>query len=359
MIPFLQLAPGEDAAAVRAAIDRVVARGWFVLGPELEAFEKDFAVASGAAGAVGVGTGTDALAIALRALGIGPGDEVITTPLSAAYSALAIMMAGARPVFADIDPERLTLDPQAIAAAVTSQTAAIMPVHLYGQPADMVAISSVASRHGLAIVEDCCQAHLATCAGKPVGSFGAAAAYSFYPTKNLGALGDGGAITTNDPELAARAKRLRNGGQTDRYHHGEFGVNSRLDEMQAAILRARLTFLPAWTSRRRALAQEYRGRLANQRAAVVPPQLDAGHVYHLFPVRSAARDALQSSLRAAGIETLIHYPVPIPQQPALRSEQPADCPVANRVCNEILSLPLYPSLPPQAIDRVADALASV
>ncbi len=341
------------------AIDRVVARGWFVLGPELEAFENEFAVASGAAAAVGVGTGTDALAIALRALGIGPGDEVITTPVSAAYSALAIMMAGARPVFADIDPDRLTLDPQAAAGAVTSRTAAIMPVHLYGQPADMIEISSVASRHGLAIVEDCCQAHLATCAGKPVGSFGAAAAYSFYPTKNLGALGDGGAITTNDPELAARAKRLRNGGQTDRYHHGEFGVNSRLDEMQAAILRARLPFLAAWTTRRREFAGQYRSRLANQGAVLIPPQLDAGHVYHLFPVRSAARDAVQSSLRAAGIETLIHYPVPIPQQPALRSEQPVDCPVANRVCSEILSLPLYPSLPPQAIDRVADALASV
>lgn len=358
MIPFLQLTPGEDAPAIRAAIDRVITRGWFVLGPELEAFENEFATASGATAAIGVGTGTDALAIALRALGIGGGDEVITSPLSAAYSALAIMMAGGRPVFADIDNERLTLDPQAAAAAVTPRTAAILPVHLYGQPADMTAISAVAARHNLAVVEDCCQAHLATCAGKPVGSFGVAAAYSFYPTKNLGALGDGGAITTNDPDLAARAKRLRNGGQTDRYHHGEFGVNSRLDEMQAAILRARLPLLPGWTSRRRALAHEYRSRLTDQRAVVVPPQLDAGHVYHLFPVRSSARDAVQSRLRTAGVETLIHYPVPIPQQPAMASEQPADCPVANRVCSEILSLPLYPSLPLNAIDRVAAALLS-
>ena len=300
MIPFLQLTPGEDAPAIRAAIDRVIARGWFVLGPELDAFEKEFADASGAAAAVGVGTGTDALAIALRALGIGRGDEVITAPLSAAYSALAIMMTGARPVFADIDPERLTLDPRAAAAAVTPRTAAIMPVHLYGQAADMIAIVEVAARHGLAIVEDCCQAHLATCAGKPVGSFGAAAAFSFYPTKNLGALGDGGAIATTDPDLAARAKRLRNGGQTDRYHHGEFGVNSRLDEIQAAILRARLPLLDRWTTRRRELAREYRSRLSAQRAVVVPPQLDEGHVYHLFPVRSAARDAVQSGLRAAG-----------------------------------------------------------
>jgi dTDP-4-amino-4,6-dideoxygalactose transaminase len=357
VIPFLQLTPGEDAPAVRAAIDRVIARGWFVLGPELEAFENEFADACGSATAVGVGTGTDALAIALRALDIGGGDEVITSPLSAAYSALAIMMAGARPVFADIDAERLTVDPAAIAATVTPRTAAIIPVHLYGQAADMIAISNVASRHGLAIIEDCCQAHLATCEGKPVGSFGAAAAYSFYPTKNLGALGDGGAMTSNDRELAARAKRLRNGGQTDRYHHGEFGVNSRLDEMQAAILRARLPFLDTWTARRRELARTYRARLADQHMVVIPPERDPGHVYHLFPVRSAARDAVQSKLRGAGIETLIHYPVPIPQQPALQSEQPADCPVANRVCSEILSLPLYPSLPPEAIDRVADALA--
>ena len=262
MIPFLQLTPGDDAAVVREAVDRVIQRGWFVLGPELAAFEPEFAAACGAAEAVGVGTGTDALAIALRAMGIGPGDEVVTSPLSAAYSALAIMMAGARPVFADIDPERLTIDPQAAAAAITPRTAAIMPVHLYGQPADMRALSAIAARHNLAIVEDCCQAHLATCDGQPVGTFGAAAAYSFYPTKNLGALGDGGALTTNDAGLAAKARRLRNGGQTDRYHHGEFGVNSRLDEIQAAVLRARLPLLAGWTARRRELAREYRQRLS-------------------------------------------------------------------------------------------------
>jgi dTDP-4-amino-4,6-dideoxygalactose transaminase len=357
VIPFLQLKPGEDAASVREGIERVITRGWFILGPELEAFEREFAAVSNAAAAIGVGTGTDALAIALRALGIGRGDEVITSPLSAAYSALAIMMTGARPVFADIDPERLTLDPQAAAAAITPRTTAILPVHIYGQPADMIAISEIATRHNLAIVEDCCQAHLATCAGKPVGSFGAAAGYSFYPTKNLGALGDGGAITTNDQNLAARARRLRNGGQTDRYHHGEFGVNSRLDEMQAAILRARLPFLDTWTSRRRKLATQYRERLARATSITVPPLLDDGHVYHLFPVRSVSRQDVQTTLRAAGVETLIHYPVPIPKQPALASEQPADCPVANRVCDEILSLPLYPSLQPDAIDIVAGVLA--
>ena len=356
MIPFLQLTPGEDAQAVREGIERVITRGWFILGPELDAFEREFATASGATAAIGVGTGTDALAIALRALGIGRGDEVITSPLSAAYSALAIMMVGARPVFADIDPHRLTLDPQAAAAAVTPRTAAILPVHLYGQPADMIAIASIAERHSLAIVEDCCQAHLATCAGRPVGSFGAAAAYSFYPTKNLGALGDGGAVTTSDAQLAARARRLRNGGQTDRYHHGEFGVNSRLDEMQAAVLRARLLLLPGWTSTRRTLAAEYRERLTGATRVTVPPLLDEGHVHHLFPVQSPSRQEVQNTLRDAGVETLIHYPVPIPKQPALASEQPADCPVANRVCDEIFSLPLYPSLRRDAIDIVAAAL---
>jgi dTDP-4-amino-4,6-dideoxygalactose transaminase len=357
VIPFLQLTPREDSAAVRAAIDRVVAAGWFVLGPELAAFEQEFAAASGAAHAVGVGTGTDALAIGLRALGVGAGDEVITTPLSAAYSALAIMMVGARPVFADIDPVRLTLDPEAAAAAVTPRTAAIMPVHLYGQAADMTAMEAVARRHNLAIVEDCCQAHLATCQGRPVGSFGAAAAFSFYPTKNLGALGDGGALTTGDAAIAARARRLRNGGQVDRYQHVEFGVNSRLDELQAAILRARLGLLSGWTARRRALAGEYRASLAEVTKVQVPPECDPGHVYHLFPILSGARDTVQSTLRAAGVETLIHYPVPIPRQPALADQHPTVCPIADRVCGEVLSLPLYPHLPAGAIERVAAVLS--
>jgi dTDP-3-amino-3,4,6-trideoxy-alpha-D-glucose transaminase len=358
VIPFLQLTPGEDAAQVRSAIERVVTRGWFILGPELEAFEREFAAACGMGHAVGVGTGTDALALALRGLGIGPGDEVITSPLSAAFSALAIVMAGARPVFVDIDEERLTIDPRAIAAAVTPATAAIMPVHLYGQPADMKAIVDVASRYNLAIVEDCCQAHLATCDGAPVGSFGVAAAFSFYPTKNLGALGDGGAIVTNDPALAARTARLRNGGQAERYEHRELGVNSRLDEMQAAILRERLAMLPRWTERRRALAAGYRAALRDVTTIRVPPEFDRGHVYHLFPVRSTAREALREHLRASGVETLIHYPIPISRQPALASEHPADCPITTKVCAEIFSLPLYPSLDDRAVTHVAAALAA-
>ena len=354
-VPFLSLTPGDDARDVRDAIERVVARGWFVLGPEVEAFETEFAAASGATYAIGVGTGTDAIALALRALGIGAGDEVVTTPLSAAYSALAIMMTGARPVFADIDPQRLTIDPSAIAAAIGPRTRALLPVHLYGQPAAMREIERLAARHNLAIVEDCCQAHLARENGRPVGTIGAAGAFSFYPTKNLGALGDGGAIVTNDASLAARLKRLRNGGQTDRYRHVEPGVNSRLDEMQAAVLRARLPRLRRWTERRRELAARYRDVLSDA-SVTVPPELDPGHVYHLFVVRSTARAELQAHLASHGIGTLIHYPIPIPRQPAVAATDPAECPVAAQVCGEILSLPLHPALRDEDVDAVAAAL---
>jgi dTDP-3-amino-3,4,6-trideoxy-alpha-D-glucose transaminase len=356
-VPFNVLTPGADRAAIDAAIARVLDSGWFVLGPEVAAFETEFAAASGAAHAVGVNTGTDALALALRGLGIGPGDEVITAPLSAAYSALAIDMAGARPVFADIDPDRLTLDPAAVATAVTTRTRAIMPVHLYGQPADMAAIHAVASRHGLAVVEDACQAHLATCQGTPVGRGSAAAAFSFYPTKNLGALGDGGAVTTDDAVLADRVRRLRNGGQVSRYHHDERGVNSRLDELQAAILRARLRTLALTTAARRQLAAEYRVRLHGT-AIHVPREHDAGHVYHLFPVLVPARDRFQARLRDAGIETLIHYPVPIPRQPAASAWSPAACAIADRVTAEVVSLPFYPSLPIEALAHVAETAAA-
>jgi dTDP-4-amino-4,6-dideoxygalactose transaminase len=356
-VRFNALVPGEDAGAVRAAIDRVIASGWFVLGPEVEAFEREFAERSGARYAIGVGTGTDAITLILRALDIGPGDEVITSPLSAAYSALAIMMAGARPVFADIDPQRLTIDPQTVTAAITSRTRAILPVHLYGQPADMTALEAIASRHRLAIVEDACQAHLATCAGRPVGTIGVAGAFSFYPTKNLGALGDGGAVITNDTAIAERVRRLRNGGQTSRYHHLEAGANSRLDEIQAAILRARLPLLRHWTERRRTIAAHYRQHLRD-RAVTVPPVFDGGHVYHLFPVLSSNRAGLQEHLEQAGVETLIHYPVPIPRQPAIAAAQPAQCPITDRVCAEVLSLPLYPSLSDAAVAQVVEAAAT-
>jgi dTDP-4-amino-4,6-dideoxygalactose transaminase len=356
-IPFTLLTPGPDSAAVRAAIDRVIARGWFVLGPEVDAFEAEFAAASGAAAAVGVGNGTDAIALILRGLGIGPGDEVITTPLSAAYTALAVIMTGARPVFADIDPERYTLDPAQVTRAITPRTKAILPVHLYGQAADMASLAAVASSHDLTIVEDACQAHLATCEGQPVGTVGIAGAFSFYPTKNLGAFGDGGAIVTNDAALADRLRRLRNGGQTDRYHHLETGVNSRLDELQAAILRARLSSLADWTAYRRMLAAEYRRALTGVTGITLPREFDSGHVYHLFVIRCPRREALQAWLATRGIQTLIHYPVPIPRQPALAASHPAPCPIADLVCAEILSLPLSPAVTVDQIQFIASAIA--
>jgi dTDP-3-amino-3,4,6-trideoxy-alpha-D-glucose transaminase len=268
---------------------------------------------------------------------------------------MAIVMAGAHPVFADVDPERMTLDPAAAERAITSRTAALLPVHLYGQPADMTAFSALASRKGLALIEDCCQAHLATCAGQPVGTFGSAAAFSFYPTKNLGALGDGGAVVTRDAALAARVARLRNGGQTDRYRHVEIGTNSRLDEMQAAILRARLPHLAARTDRRRVLATHYRSLLKDAQVSV-PRQFDAGHVYHLFPIRVRDRRALQDGLRASGIETLVHYPIAISRQQAFASFAAADCPHAVRAADEVLSLPLYPALGIETVTAVADAV---
>ena len=357
-VPFNALKPAEDAADVKAAIDRVLASGWFVLGPEVEAFETEFAAASRVPHAVGVGTGTDAITLILRALDIGSGDEVITPPLSAAYSALAIMMAGARPVFADIDPDRLTLDPRLAEAAITSRTRAIMPVHLYGQAADMRPLEAIASRHNLALIEDAAQAHLATADGRPVGTIGVAAATSFYPTKNLGAAGDGGAVLTRDAQLAARVKRLRNGGQVTRYQHDEFGVNSRLDELQAAILRARLKYLPAWTAKRRAIAKQYRTALSGCAALHTPREFDQGHVYHLFPLLTDARDRFQAHMKDQGIETLIHYPVPITRQPALQSTSPAVCAVADQVCAQVVSLPMYPGLSDLAVEAVAEAAST-
>ena len=349
-IPFIDLRPGQDDAAVHAAIERVVASGWFILGPEVEAFEAEFAAASGAAHAVGVANGTDAIALLLRAVGVKHGDEVIVPALTAGYTTLAVLLAGATPVFADVDPETLALDPASCEAAITARTVAIVPVHLYGQPADLPALQAIAARRSLTIVEDCCQAHLATCAGTPVGTFGAGGAFSFYPTKNLGALGDGGAVISNDSSLAARVRRLRNGGQINRYIHEDAGVNSRLDELQAAVLRTRLPLLPRWTARRRAVAATYRRLLTG---SVRPlPHRDDGHVYHLFVVRSSERDALQAHLSASRIGTLIHYPVPMTHQPAFESWRRHECPRAACAAREILSLPLHQRLTDTDVERV-------
>jgi dTDP-4-amino-4,6-dideoxygalactose transaminase len=357
-IGFASPAPREDAPAVHAAISRVVASGWFVLGPEVEAFESEFAHAMGAAHAVGVGTGTDAIALILRALGIGPGDEVVTTPVSAAYSALAVMMTGARPVFADVDPATLTIDPARIEEAIGPRTRAILPVHLYGQAADMDAIERIAARHGVAIVEDCCQAHLATSSGRPVGSIGVAGAFSFYPTKNLGAFGDAGIVTTDDDELAARIRLLRDHGRVSKYEHDVVGYTARLDNLQAAVLRVQADMLDEWNARRRQAAKWYEQALpASLSRAKDDPQNES--VYHLFVVRVPKRDEFRAHLDANGVATAIHYPVPVHLQPAYRElgYSVGDFPVTERLTREIVSLPMHPFLTQADVQHVADVAA--
>ncbi len=355
-LSFVELRPEEDAAVVRAAIDRVLARGWFILGPEVEAFEAEFAEASGARFAVAVANGTDAITLLLRAAGLGPGDEVIVPALTAGFTGLAVVAAGAAPVIADIDPDTLTLDVQSCEASITPRVKAIVPVHLYGQPADLDSLRAFAQRHQLVLIEDCCQAHLGTYKGQPVGIGGVGGAFSFYPTKNLGALGDGGAVITNDAAIADRVRLLRNGGQMPRHNHIESGINSRLDELQAAILRARLPRLRAITERRREIGRAYRRLLPS--TIGIPLERDTGHVYHLFPVRSLRRDALQEHLRAAGIETLIHYPLPLSEQKAFARFSPPRCPVADAATAEVLSLPLHPGLSDDEVGRVVEAVCT-
>jgi len=353
-IPFLDLRVTEEREVLEAAIRRVIDRGVFILGPEVESFEGEFAAACGVSHAIGVNSGTDALALLLRSAGVGTGDEVITTALSPAFTALAIVMTGARPVFVDIEADRPTLDPGQVERAITPRTRAIVPVHLYGQPANLPAIAQMARTRGIALIEDCAQAHLATCEGRPVGTYGIGGAFSFYPTKNLSALGDGGAVVTGDASIADRVRVLRNGGQRERNWHVETGVNSRLDEVQAAILRTRLTRLAAWTAERRRLAMTYVASL--DPAIVTCPPDDPGHVYHLFAVRSIHRDELRTHLASLGIGTLVHYPVPVPLQPAFVSSPAASCPNAARHCAQTLSLPLHPALGEPQVLRVCAAI---
>jgi dTDP-3-amino-3,4,6-trideoxy-alpha-D-glucose transaminase len=353
-LPFLDLRPADDDAAIRAALDGVLNRGWFVLGPELEAFETEFAAAAGARFCVGVGNGTDAITLLLRAAGIQHGDEVLVPAMTAAFTALAVIQAGARPVFVDVERDTLLIDVASCEQRLTSRVKAIVPVHLYGQPADMGAVMQFAQHHQLHVVEDCAQAHLATSAGCPVGTFGTGGAFSFYPTKNLAALGDAGAIITNDEAIAATVRMLRNGGQQRRYEHRLPGVNSRLDEVQAAVLRVRLARLADQTARRRAIGAFYRRELAG--AIEMIRERDPGHVYHLFPVRSSARDALQAHLQRAGVETLVHYPSALTAQPAFVDSRGDGCPRAEQAAQELASLPLHPRLGDSDCRRIIDAV---
>lgn len=341
---------------IREALEGVLDEGWFVLGRQGEAFEEEFARYCGVAHCVGVGSGTEAIHLALLACGVEPGDDVATVALTAVPTCSAISFAGARPVFVDVDPRAFTMDPNRLEAAITPRTKAILPVQLYGQCADMDPILEIGRRRGIPVIEDSCQGHGAEYRGRRTGSMGAMAAFSFYPTKNLGACGDGGAVTTDDPELADRLRLLRNYGQRKRYYHERKGFNSRLDEMQAAILRAKLPHLEGWNEERRRKAALYDGLL---RGVVLPHQADyARHVYHLYVIRSGRRNDLQRHLAEEGIGSLIHYPVPVHLQEAYRDLglQPGDLPETERAAEEILSLPLYPELPDEAIAQVAEAV---
>lgn len=359
-VPFNDLKP--KVAAHRAAIDRAMARvldrGYFILGPEVEAFEKELAAAMGMQDAVSVANGTDAIILALEAKGIGPGDEVITSPMSAAFSALAISRLGATPVFGDVDRRTMNIDPSTIEPLISKKTRGILPVHLYGHPADLDPIMEIAQRHKLVVVEDACQAHGARYKGRPVGSMAGIAALSFYPTKNLGAFGDGGAILVNDPAEASLLRKLRNGGQAVRYQHERLGTNSRLDEIQAAILRELLQTLEAETVRRRAIAERYFDAFRSLPIGLPEEQGYARAVYHLFVVRHPRRSAFMAALHDRGVGTLIHYPIALHLQGAYASlgGKRGHLPVVEKAADEIVSLPVYPELTEAQVGAVIAAV---
>jgi dTDP-4-amino-4,6-dideoxygalactose transaminase len=339
---------------VDAAIRRVIDNTNFIMGPEVRAFEAAFAAYCGAAHCVGVSSGTAALELALRALHIGPGDVVITVAHTFIATAEAISTVGATPRFVDVDPATYTLDPAGLAAAITPATKAVVPVHLYGQPAEMTQIHAIAQAHGLAVVEDAAQAHGATWRGGPVGLLSDAACYSFYPGKNLGAYGDAGAVTTNDARVAEEIRLLRNHGRRAKYLHEVRGYGERLDSMQAAILAAKLPHLAEWTAARRRLAARYSALLTD--CDLVLPQVApaADPAWHLYVVRTPRRDALLDHLHRYGVEAGIHYPVPLHLQPAYADlgYQPGDLPVTEAVADTCLSLPLYPELSDAQQERV-------
>lgn len=342
-----------------AAVHRVLDTSFFVLGQELAAFEAEWADYLGVTRAIGVGSGTEAIHLALRALDIGPGDEVLTVSHTAVATTVAISSTGATPVFVDIDPRTYTMDCAHLEQRITPRSKAIVPVHLYGHPADMDLILPLAQRHGLRVVEDAAQAHGTTHRSRRCGALGDAGAFSFYPTKNLGAYGDGGAVVTNDKALADRLTLLRNYGWSQRYYSSIKGYNSRLDELQAAILREKLPNLDDWNTRRRQLAALYTATLAGESAIQVPSEAEwAEHTYHLYVVRVPERNRVQATLRERGIATQIHYPAPVHLQEAYRDlgYAPGSLPHTEQAATEILSLPLYPELADDDVQYIAAAL---
>jgi dTDP-4-amino-4,6-dideoxygalactose transaminase len=356
-VPYLDLK--AQYASIKPEIDAAIARVLdscqFVLGSEVAGFEQEFAAYSGTTECIAVNSGTSALHLALLAAGVGPGDEVITVPFTFVASVAAVLYAGARPVLVDIDPRSFTLDPAAIEAAITSHTKAILPVHLYGQPADMDPIMEVARRHGLIVIEDAAQAHGAKYKDRPVGSIGDMACFSFYPGKNLGAYGEGGAVTTSNAELARTIRMLRDWGQDRKYHHVLRGFNYRMEGFQGAILRVKLRHLEQWTEARRALVHQYDQLLADCDVETPTEMPWARHVYHVYTLRSDDRDALQAALTTEGIQSGVHYAVPVHLQPAYADLGYAAgaFPQTEAAAKQVLSLPLYPELSAESVKEVA------
>jgi len=359
-IPFVDLQGQYQTIApeINAAIQGVLDRSDYILGDEVRLFEDDFAKYIGAAHALSVGSGLDALELALRAYGIGPGDEVITAANTFIATVLAIIAVGAKPVLAEMDPATYNIAPAAIEAAITPRTRGIMPVHLYGQPADMEPILAIAKKHNLLVIEDAAQAHGAKYAGKRVGAWGHAAAFSFYPGKNLGAYGDGGIITTNDAAIAEKLRYLRNYGQKVKYEHVIAGTNSRLDTIQAAILRVKLRHLDRWNALRNEHAAAYSAALADGPFALPKIAANRDHIFHLYVVQIENRPAIQELLNQRGIATGIHYPIPIHLQEACRDlgYRRGDFPLTEQASARILSLPMFPELTAQQRESVVDAL---
>ena len=359
-VPYLDLKAQYRSIKpeIDAAIAGVLESCQFALGPEVAAFEQEFAAYCGTTECIALNSGTSALHLALLAGGVGPGDEVITTPFTFVASVAAILYANARPVMVDIDPRSFALDPAAIEAAITPHTKVILPVHLYGQPADMDPIVEIARRHRLIVIEDAAQAHGARYKGRPVGSIGDMACFSYYPGKNLGAYGEGGAVNTSNPDYARTIRMLRDWGQDRKYHHLLRGYNYRMEGIQGAVLRVKLRHLEAWTERRRAIVSEYNNLLADSDLETPAEMPWARHVYHVYTVRSKNRDHLQATLADAGIQTGIHYPIPVHLQPAYADlgYGPGAFPQAEAAAKEVLSLPLYPELSSQAVAQVAEAV---
>jgi dTDP-4-amino-4,6-dideoxygalactose transaminase len=339
---------------VDRAIGRVLVKGWFILGEEVSRFEQELAAYVGTRYAVGVASGTEAIALSLMALGIGPGDEVITTAMTAFPTITGIMQAGARPVVVDVCAENGLIDVDEIESKINRRSAALLPVHLYGQSCAMDRIAAIAKKHGLPVVEDCAQSCGTNYQGRHTGTWGRCGAFSFYPTKNLGAYGDAGAVVTDDRRLSEKLRRLRNYGQRDRYRHPIFGLNSRLDELQAAVLRVKLRHLDAWNRRRREIADHYRRQLRT--VSCLREVLGSRSNYHLFVVKSPDRERLLAHLRDQGVQTLIHYPFPVHRQRAFPGPKGGSCPRSERFARMVLSLPIYPELSERNQKRVIEAV---